>query len=266
VVRDLSEGRAERALGELERRGRIHLGAGHEDAGRKLVADWAARGDPRSNLILAATQEEAGWLNAGAQAARRERGLLQGEPLRHRHEAFHAGDRILCGRNSSLYGVKNGHLGTVERLGKDRLHAVLDDGRRVVLPLEHYPHVGLGYAVTTHKAQGMTAENAFVLVSEAMQSRELGYVQASRARGDTRLYVDRETAGPKLAELTRMTAYSRAKQMAHDLLPEASPSPSPAMTSKPGYDSARSPAANSSPSPSPRSQPPSRSPSQGLSP
>ncbi|HMO65907.1 MAG TPA: MobF family relaxase, partial [Verrucomicrobiota bacterium] len=190
VVRDLAEGRAADALQALDQRGRIHLGDGQEEAGRKLVADWAARGDPRHNLILAATQEEAGWLNAEAQAARRGQGVLKDEPLRHRHEAFHVGDRILCGRNSSLYGVKNGHLGTVERLGDGRLHAVLDDGRRVVLPLQHYPHVGLGYAVTTHKAQGMTTENAFVLVSETMQSRELGYVQASRARGDTRLYVD----------------------------------------------------------------------------
>lgn len=266
VVRDLAAGRAERALGELERRGRIRLGDGQEDAGRQLVADWAARGDPRHNLILAATQEEAGWLNAGAQAARREQGVLRGEPLRHRHEAFHAGDRILCGRNSSLYGVKNGHLGTVERLGDGRLHAVLDDGRRVVLPLDHYPHVGLGYAVTTHKAQGMTTENAFVLVSEAMQSRELGYVQASRARGDTRLYVDRETAGPQLAELVRMTEYSRAKMMAHDLLPESGQGQVTGIAAAPFREAVRSPAANPAPSSSSHSHPQSRSASQGLSP
>ncbi|MDP8970229.1 MAG: ATP-binding domain-containing protein, partial [Actinomycetota bacterium] len=45
-----------------------------------------------------------------------------------------------------------------------------------------------GYALTAHKAQGVTVEQAFVLGCEAIY-REWGYVAMSRARHLTRLYL-----------------------------------------------------------------------------
>jgi hypothetical protein len=62
--------------------------------------------------------------------------------------------------------------------------------------------------------------NSFVLVSGPMQDREISYVQASRAREETRLFTDRMEAGDDLAELVRQMSTSRQKFLAHDLLVE----------------------------------------------
>src|SRR5262245_53741684 len=69
-------------------------------------------------------------------------------------------------QNSKRYGVENGCLGTV--VGVDTAHRTLivklDKGKRVIIPTTDYAHLKLGYAVTTHKAQGLTTENAYVLL------------------------------------------------------------------------------------------------------
>ncbi|MDG4563456.1 MAG: hypothetical protein P9E88_19435, partial [Candidatus Competibacter sp.] len=68
----------------------------------------------------------------------------------------------------------------------------LDDGaRRVELPLQHYPHIDHGYALTTHKAQGVTVDHAFVLADGKLADREIGLVQLSRHRESAHLFVDR---------------------------------------------------------------------------
>ncbi len=45
----------------------------------------------------------------------------------------------------------------------------------------------------------------------------MAYVQASRARSSTHLFVDKENAGKALVELERSLKRSREKQLAHDL-------------------------------------------------
>ena len=95
----------------------------------------------------------------------------------------------------------------------------LDSGTLVRVDFES-SHLRLGYAMTTHKAQGMTCEKAFILVSDRMVDREMTYVQASRARGETRWYVSRD-----LAEVARSMEKSHQKHMAttFDLWAEPGP-------------------------------------------
>ena len=65
----------------------------------------------------------------------------------------------------------------------------LDDNGRVTLPAEYVrEHVALGYALTVHKAQGQTVDNAIVLVDEKMSAAQL-YVAMSRGREDNRAFV-----------------------------------------------------------------------------
>jgi hypothetical protein len=73
-------------------------------------------------------------------------------------------------------------------------------------------HLTYGYAITAHKAQGMTVEQTFVLASEGID-RQWGYTALSRARSGTRLYLagthpalgrDRDDLGGRHASADRL--------------------------------------------------------------
>ena len=57
--------------------------------------------------------------------------------------------------------------------------------------VQKYNHLEYGWATTTHKAQGTTVERAFVygFANESMASQQATYVQISRAREETKLYI-----------------------------------------------------------------------------
>jgi ATP-dependent exoDNAse (exonuclease V) alpha subunit len=182
-------------------------------------------------LILTGTRADAAALNQLAQAERLARGELSGPHATVGKTRFFGGDRVVFGRNSTEFGVKNGTLGTVVAVAPfgEAVAVRLDGGGRANIPLAAYPHVQLGYATTTHKGQGVTVDLAFVLTSEAMQDREMTYVQASRARDETRIYTDRATAGDDLADLARQAERSHQKELAHDLADRAGSTAEPAL-------------------------------------
>jgi ATP-dependent exoDNAse (exonuclease V) alpha subunit len=135
---------------------------------------------------------------------------------------LHRGDRVLLTRNAARLGVSNGDLGTIERIRGEALTVRLDRGESVVLHAEKYGHIELGYAMTTHKAQGVTVDRAFVLAGGSMQDRELTYVQASRARYEVQLFTSKlDAPGDKntndLDRLGRQVERSRPKVMASDV-------------------------------------------------
>lgn len=168
-----------------------------------------------------------------AQEARRAAGKLGHRQVRARGETFYEQDRIVITRNHYGFQVRNGDLGTVHRLdlARGRMTVRLDGGRDVVLPLAGFEHFELGYAVTTHKAQGATVRCAYVLCgNEAMTDRELTYVQASRAKQDTQFFAPRVLVWDRDArrmvdataeELTREMSHTRLKDLAHDVRVDA---------------------------------------------
>jgi len=224
AIHNFADGDAQKGLAAFAERGQLQVADTREGAIATLMTDWKKEGiaKPQENLILAGTNSEAFSLNQEAQRSRYRAGVLQGESLRDGSTFFFSGDRVLFTRNSRLYGVRNGNLGTIERIEPKTktIHAKLDDGKSVRFSLNDYEHVRLGYAVTTHKAQGMTARNAYILAGGAMQDRELSYVQVSRAKETTRIYTDKIEAGDKVQELARKMSVSRQKDLATTLTPE----------------------------------------------
>ncbi|MBI1827222.1 MAG: relaxase domain-containing protein [Planctomycetes bacterium] len=222
LVQELAKGNAKGALKDLAERGLLTVAKDRSEAMDRLVTDWADAHGHHSEraLIFCGTNVETEALNLQCQDARLRAGRLSpAHCVRLRDGYIFEGDRVLLDKNSRPLGVHNGDLGTVVSKGRLRntITVALDDGRDVVIPLNSYPHVKLGYAVTTHKGQGTTVEDAFVLLGGFMQHRELSYTQASRARGQTRFYTDEHEAGPGLANLARQMSESRAKELAVDL-------------------------------------------------
>lgn len=211
AVRDFSEGEAAKALDAYRDRGLVHESPGEKwGAMERLVADWMGEATPeKEKVILAGTNADVSALNHMAQEALQSAGRLGTECVSLGKDELFAGDRVLFTRNSPAFSVMNGDRGTVRHINGQVLTVELDAGPLIKINTDNYPHLRLGYAMTTHKSQGMTAEKTFVLVSEQMTDREMTYVQASRARGDTRWYVSED-----LSEISRDMARSRKKEMA----------------------------------------------------
>src|SRR3546814_3612084 len=71
-------------------------------------------------------------------------------------------------KNERSLEVKNGTLGTIERVNAQHIVVRTDDGRSVAFDTKDYAHVDHGYAATIHKAQGMTVDRAHVLATPGM--------------------------------------------------------------------------------------------------
>lgn len=224
AVKDVADGDAKVALAEYARRGFVEVAADRETAKEKLLEAWTKNGlsKPDENLIVTGTNLDAIAVNRRIQELRLAEGYVKKAHLKAAGEEFHEGDRVLFTRKSGALGVVNGTLATVVSVSEARgtLTVQIDGAGRKTFSTSSYDHLCLGYAFTTHKAQGMTAENVFVLTSESMQDRELSYVQSSRPRGDARFYTTEAEAGHDLTELARSMERSHQKEMALNALKE----------------------------------------------
>jgi conjugative relaxase-like TrwC/TraI family protein len=217
-VLELASGKAEKAFHKLSEAGRLNVLSNLDAALISLVDKWEERGAtrPEENLLLASERITVSLLNSFAQERRKLKGLL-GNKLSSGAQNYFVGDRVLFTRTLRLVGVKNGSLGTIIGLRRftRRLIVLLDSGKKVVI--RPSKDISLGYAVTTHKAQGVTAENVYVALGGCLQDRELAYVQASRARGETHFVVTEEDAGTALRKIAFKASQSRRKLLAREV-------------------------------------------------
>jgi len=131
---------------------------------------------------------------------------------------FASGDRIMFLRNERGLGVKNGTLGTVERISAQSMAVRTDDGRSVAFDTKNYAHIDHGYAATIHKAQGMTVDRTHVLATPGMDSHG-AYVGLSRHRDGVALHYGRDDFADQ-SKLVRTLSRERGKDMASDYKPE----------------------------------------------
>ena len=158
AVTDFSQGNVDKALAAYAERGLLSISPDRRAAYEALVKAWSGEGirAPREQLIFAGTRLDTTILNRLVQQKRREAGALDKDsvPAPEGGGAFYVGDRVLFTKKSRLYGVNNGDLGTVVSVDsqKGTLAVRLDEGhKRVSVGLGEFPHVRLGYAMTTHK-------------------------------------------------------------------------------------------------------------------
>ncbi|MDB9529069.1 relaxase domain-containing protein [Oscillatoria sp. CS-180] len=224
AVKDMIAGKATEVLSAYAQNGLLSVKEDWNSARTALVDTWSKQGGataPQDNLIMAGSNLDVLDLNEKAQATRINAGLLTGNTLRVNGYDLRQNDRIVFTRNDRLMNLKNGAFGTITALNNTRLDVELDNGERRTIDTDAYSHIRLGYAVTTHKAQGDTRQQSFVLLGGAMQDRELSYVELSRSRQKTFLFTDRLEAGDSLADLSKKMDRSRQKELAATFLPEA---------------------------------------------
>lgn len=180
----LARGSVQAGLHAYAERGYIKMHDTREGARDELARAWMTDHGKGSAIILAHSNRDVQALNAAVRDARKERGELVGE-TRFQTERdgrdFAAGDRIVFLRNDSGLAVKNGTLGTIEQARANLLGVRLDDGSFREVRQNSYAAIDHGYAVTVHKAQGVTVDRAYVLATPGMD-RSLAYVAMTRHR------------------------------------------------------------------------------------
>ena len=220
ATRHLATGRTGEAIHAYADKGMVHQAETREAARGELVERWNRErlADPdASRIILTHTNAEVRDLNDAAREAMRNAGEL-GDDVRVKTErgdrAFASGDRIMFLRNERSLEVKNGTLGTIERVDKGHMAVRTDDGRSVAFDTKDYRDIDHGYAATIHKAQGMTVDRVHVLATPGMD-RHGSYVSLSRHRDGVDLHYGHDDFKDE-RRLAAVLGRERAKDMATD--------------------------------------------------
>ena len=224
ATRHLATGRTGQGIHAYDERGVVHSAETREAARGELIDCWdrarqSSPGDTR--IILTHTNDEVRELNEAARGRMRGAGELGNDvsfQVERGERLFASGDRIMFLRNERGLGVKNGTLGTVERVNAQSMAVRTDDGRSVAFDTKDYAQVDHGYAATIHKAQGMTVDRAHVLATPGMDSHG-AYVALSRHRDGVDLHYGRDDFADQ-SRLVRTLSRERGKDMASDYKPE----------------------------------------------
>jgi Ti-type conjugative transfer relaxase TraA len=223
AVYAFSEGKAAVGLRSYVERNLVTFQETKAETVKSLVADWKKDDSSLSDkIIFGTTRETVRQLNEAAQAERLARGELGDTAMTVNGYEVREGDRVMFTKKSNKMGVQNGDLGTVIKVNPltDHLYVKLDQNDLVAVPLFQYRSLELGYALTTHKMQGQTINNAYVMSGGTMVDRELTYVQMSRHRNEARLYFAVEESGREIANIAAVMNQSRQKEIAQEIRPE----------------------------------------------
>ncbi|WP_315092884.1 MobF family relaxase [uncultured Cellulomonas sp.] len=197
---------------------RVHAGAAEamlEDAYTAWADDLD---DGIDSILLAPDARTVAALNARAHRDRVADGLVAATGVASAAgEELGVGDRIVTRRNERTLRplgagrhayVRNGDLWTITHTHPDgsltatRTRSAISAGSSsVLLPAQYVAQdVDLGYASTTHRAQGITVDHAHVLAHPGM-ARENLYVAMTRGRHANHVYVALDGVDPDCDDL-----------------------------------------------------------------
>jgi hypothetical protein len=123
------------------------------------------------------------------------------------------GDRLQWREPDNKRRIANGEYATITKLDQHQIEVRLDKGRKLSMLLAEARKVDLGYASTSHAAQGATVDRVLVNIdsshSAQLVNNRMCYVAISRARLDARIYTDDQE------RVRRSVARTQEKKLAH---------------------------------------------------
>jgi conjugative relaxase-like TrwC/TraI family protein len=237
ALRELRGGDVLRALSAYSRHQRLRVTDNIESLTGQLLDDYEGhlrRHAPDRVLVIASSRGDARRLNAQLRQRMLEHGRLGTDELRvplagGGHRGYRTGEQVLVTANDYPLGLLNGTRATVTTLHPDdsAVTVRLDDGRTLHLDQDYLRTGRLthGYALTAHKAQGITVDVSLLWGTHAL-TRETGYVAMSRGRERNYLYstwdlLSRDTGLTDTADLDRPAALRRPDEPARKALTRA---------------------------------------------
>jgi conjugative relaxase-like TrwC/TraI family protein len=203
----LRDGDVLSALDAYDGAGRLHLHDDAPDARAAIIADYLTARDRNGQVVMLTSRRvDARILNTLTRRALGEAGGLGRKTLTvtvaGRRTEWRVGDEAVITRNDYPLGLINGSRGRVTQVGAVGVTVATEAGP-VTVPraLLETGVLSYGYALTCHKAQGITVDVALLYASGTL-TRESGYVGMSRGRTANHLYGTLEALLPEVdAEL-----------------------------------------------------------------
>jgi hypothetical protein len=236
----------------------------------EAFAAWrAAHTAGESIVVVAADHATVDALALRARAERVAAGEVEPDGIPAGTQIVGRGDEIVTTRNDrrlvtdQRWWVRNGDRWHVEHRRNDGALVVahLDGRGRVVLPAGYVAdHVALAYAVTVHKAEGVTVDRAVLLADGATTGEHL-YVGMTRGRHDNRVCVVTDAASTGHGHLPPPTPVEVLAEVMHRSSAEISATETSATNSTrlrtppPSGASTNKPAPTSTPTPAPTAAP-----------
>jgi conjugative relaxase-like TrwC/TraI family protein len=198
ALAELRDGDVPAAVRAYRRQGRLKIADDPAEQRERIITDYRAAREqhgPGQVLVVTSSRADARRLNAVVRDALLTDGRLGDRELRvpvgGSERSYRVGDEVMVTANDYSRALLNGTRGVITGL-HSRAGAVtvrLGDGRDIRLPSSYLSAGRLthGYALTAHKAQGLTVEVALLWGSAAL-TRETGYVAMSRGRSANYLY------------------------------------------------------------------------------
>lgn len=156
----------------------------------KTVILTAANRDRREiNQAIRAQLVKRGQLTAG-----REITVVEPNSGKESKREFAPGDKVIFLKNDYKLGLRNGQTGIVTGFGNTANTLIVEsNAQKIVIDTQLYNAIDHGYAMTGHKAQGITVDRVLVHLDSSqkfLNSRNAYYVDISRARQHVQVYTD----------------------------------------------------------------------------
>ncbi len=204
----IREGEPGPALAAYKSHDRLHIHDTRAEAAEAMVDNWDRVRkdfpDGQAVMITDASNLERDQMNAMAQARRAEAGELGSRrvELPGKPYGLASGDEVIFSAQFHIpkeERIENGIEGTVidtsRRKDKVTIRTKELEPREVTVDTSKFADLSLSYAVHINKGQGITAETSGVLFGGWQTDKEHAYVDVSRAREQTQVYVSREDLG-----------------------------------------------------------------------
>ncbi len=229
VVKEAAQGRTGEALEVLEQHNKVNIYQNSSEARTALVDEFIEknRDDFSKGIIMTNRKYDAQIINEGIRAKLQEQKIVDSHGIEFDNDTrtidIAQGDRIIFTRNDYNLDVRNGQRAMVDQVNAAGgvIDVALDSGDKKQIDIVKYNHLEHGWASTTHKAQGSTVDRAFVygFSNEPMASAQATYVQISRAREETKLYivagersVEREGLPKTIEKIERLEVINEMKK------------------------------------------------------
>jgi hypothetical protein len=126
------------------------------------------------------------------------------------------GDRLEWREPDNKRGIANHQYATIRKLDAHNIEVRLDNGRKLSMPISDARKVDLGYASTSHAAQGSTVQRVIMHVDSTrhvdLVNNRQWYVGVSRPELDARVYTD------SVQGMRRAVARRQDKELALDVV------------------------------------------------